>query len=819
MATALQTPKATAAGWWDRWWPYVLDFFLTLWVLRAPVGTLLFGFLLLWFAPQAQDLLVELATPGAVNGWARIGEFYFLLLFIWAMPTHYASRLLVDTDERYRARIVERDTAFINNLQKWTPRVLGALTFVVMLGAAWWSREILPDVTAAAYNRATLSWHLALVAVGIAASLVIFLLYTAWRENLAGIRAVDGLEILLEAPMAALRRWVPRLTSGARSGSESDLGPFLLLLMFVGFALAPIAFPLAFAQAFPRAMVVPFVIGGWLPLLAYLAGLGRRLRAPLITVGVALLTILPIFLGDNYPVRTIDSVKAIDEITHVSGARNTAGVVLPNAVTLWKRANQCEKTECPRPIIVAAAGGASRAGFFTAGVVGQLLDDQLRLAGKGHGLTPQQMTNRIFALSTVSGSSVGAVMTVAALAASDGGKQPCRDVNDPFWHGEKIADWRSCLEALMSGDFLTPVFTGFVFHDTFNVISKLVHSVFSPFEGRDRAAILEESFELRFKDLIGARDAGQSGLRCRGDLNCPFMTLIPTKERWLPLLLLNGTSVGSGQRVITTALNWYYEKSDSKPCTINLGDLVCQIFQRSWIFHGLLLGDKPLQFDDVRLSTAAHNSARFPLISPPGEVHDSDGTLVDRIVDGGYFENFGAQTAAELAQALITIDPNLQPFILVLSNDPTVAPKQPGKSQVKAARATDASWLTDVSGPIKAFANTRDAHGTLAVDDAELTLNRLEGLTHCNLSYIRVWAEPSLKDSSKARELSMSWWLSKPVQIYLHEQTEFTGPDQSGQWEPKNKHSNEPRIRYLLDALAKRQIGPVKRDGNPCPQE
>ena len=57
-------------------------------------------------------------------------------------------------------------------------------------------------------------------------------------------------------------------------------------------------------------------------------------------------------------------------------------------------------------------------------------------------------------------------------------------------------------------------------------------------------------------------------------------------------------------------------------------------------FERWLLSGKKV--DDVRLSTAAHNSARFPLISPPGSICNQDQAIVDRIVDGGYFENYGA---------------------------------------------------------------------------------------------------------------------------------------------------------------------------------
>ncbi len=73
--------------------------------------------------------------------------------------------------------------------------------------------------------------------------------------------------------------------------------------------------------------------------------------------------------------------------------------------------------------------------------------------------------------------------------------------------------------------------------------------------------------------------------------------------------------------------------------------------------------------DDVRLSTAAHNSARFPIISPPGAIRNREHQIVDRIVDGGYFENYGALSAMELAQAVHAIEPKLAPFVLVVSND------------------------------------------------------------------------------------------------------------------------------------------------------
>ncbi len=49
---------------WHRVWAYVLDVALAV-LLRVPVAGLLFGFVILWLTPQAQDLFVDLATADA----------------------------------------------------------------------------------------------------------------------------------------------------------------------------------------------------------------------------------------------------------------------------------------------------------------------------------------------------------------------------------------------------------------------------------------------------------------------------------------------------------------------------------------------------------------------------------------------------------------------------------------------------------------------------------------------------------------------------------------------------------------------------------
>jgi hypothetical protein len=87
------------------------------------------------------------------------------------------------------------------------------------------------------------------------------------------------------------------------------------------------------------------------------------------------------------------------------------------------------------------------------------------------------------------------------------------------------------------------------------------------------------------------------------------------------------------------------------------------------------------------------------------------------------------------------------------------------------------------SSLIEAVAKTRDARGTLAV--AQLSdLTRNLGGRNCKASFahIRVWperADPTSTQctgnfSQRPRAVSMTWWLSTPVQYHLFDEIEGT---------------------------------------------
>src|SRR5581483_5404902 len=303
------------------------------------------------------------------------------------------------------------------------------------------------------------------------------------------------------------------------------------------------------------------------------------------------------------------------------------------------------------------------------------------------------------------------------------------------------------------------------------------------------------------------------------------------------LLLLHGTSAATGRRLITMALDPAYTPAGRCPTgaplrvtsEIKAKSLTkqayvteepgqgCPIFMEATRFHTLLTNDTNVDFwaglqrlflweyireklpfifprqnlDDIRLSTAAHNSARFPVISPPGAVRNIKHNVVDRIVDGGYIENYGAITAMELAVAIHAARRELAPFVLVISNDPDENP------DLNRIEVPDTVFLTDVSIPVEAIANTRTGRGRLAVLQLNSVLDLLtRSSCGADTVHVRVWPQyveraSGGSEEKTSRPVSMSWWLSTPVQIHLHQQTEGV----------KNQNQNGSEMEKTWQAL------------------
>jgi hypothetical protein len=184
---------------------------------------------------------------------------------------------------------------------------------------------------------------------------------------------------------------------------------------------------------------------------------------------------------------------------------------------------------------------------------------------------------------------------------------------------------------------------------------------------QDRAEVLERTWEQQWE----GRDTSLSSLLLpykRGPASGGPLAegLFEASDATLPLLILASTSVEDGCRFAVSALDANLGRQ--RVATRIEDCLTLLSFERgggSYIpprnrRNSALVSSKDLddylcRNRDIRLSTAALLSARFPYVSPSGRLvkcNDTEQSTATYLVDGGYFDNTGASPIVELWAAL-----------------------------------------------------------------------------------------------------------------------------------------------------------------------
>ena len=802
-----------------------------LWVCRAAAFSALLGGLMIIKLEQARDLFADTGlTP---LEWAA----FFALLFVWAWLVHGMGRRALQFDDwvpeahreggltvHDRKRLREE----FEGPAIWIPRLLGAFVFVATALALWLTRQNLSQATGldAAEAAVSLTGKL-LIATALVGAAYLGVV-AKWREWRANLNKHDMDAPLLAEAQSVLRLLVIALAHPKRAWAEFrpllntwlNCTLIVLALVVTIVFLAAVFQPASLAEHLPRAIFLPVLLGGGILLFGEIASLSHRYMTPLLVCFFVVGAVLGYLLTHYDDVRWIATPPAGAATTSITGTQHQLG--MSEAIERWRTDNNCRDAaaDCPRPIVIVGAGGASRAGFFTATVVGVMLDAGAQNPEFGN------IRSRIFALSTVSGSSVGAVMMRAAwmdaLQNKSPDKPPCLATDTPAWFGgdgsprdkaQVSSSWRDCFQKLMAGDFLSPVFVGLAYRDLF------------PLGGVDRSGLLERSFERWYRKMTAndgrACEAGDDTGLCRPLGHLPDRP-DPTKPGdWIPLLFINGTSVATGRRIIVSDvrigcvmdgdpghrfLEYAYDYRELRDPRIRTNHSGCS--------DALADGDKQI---DLRLSTVSLMSARFPIISTQGVIWDLDGKVVDSIVDGGYFENDGLATAADIVRELQKKE--LQPIVIRIVNEPDpkldVQPMQTsdgptayaGPSQpLKVSTQSQSNRLVRDGEPElmfpplpqaerglfdsftsigRALYATRSGHedghldylrGTLAGPLTRIGVDVIDPAITTSLApeaspaEKRLFCRSPVKTATSMAFVSMSWWLSQPVQAYLDAQ-------------------------------------------------
>jgi hypothetical protein len=594
---------------------------------------------LVW-VPQGAECLRLVSQPG----WNF--PLFLFSMGAWSMAAWYSARLTLgrvfDGEAATGgATIDRRDTAFVNALRLWLPRVLGVLPGVCL--AAQFFRLGYP-----------------VLALGCGAA--------------AGAIAIF---ILQRRVWFAARFAGPPPRRGTVRFAALGQGSVLTVLAAIGASFALLlaiwAWPVAVTAVVTAPVLLCFALASWILFgdlaLTYFF---RQARLPSMAAAPLLLLLVCSLWNDNHAVALLEPEpgprihRAID--THLDA-------------WLRERAARGELVSGePFPLFLGAAeGGGIRAAYWGGIVLARLQDDSGGRFGR-----------HLFALSGVSGGSLAVGAFAALIADEHSGalaQAPCARRNP-------ARRYQQCISSVLRRDYLSPALGYLLYPDM------LQRFLPFPLAAADRARAMEAGLNAGWREATGSARFGQRFDRLwQADSHLD-----------VPSLLLNATVVNGGNRIIASDL-----VIDGRfPDAFDAFDPVLDLGQMS-------------------LSTAIHNSARFSYISPAGTVAGcgTPGHLIPcartnarhawgRVIDGGYFENSGAESVRDL---LFALRPTLlawqargyriEPVVLVISNAPGAL--APAGRQDPAQARLDITFLSELLAPPLGLFHTRDARATFAV--------------------------------------------------------------------------------------------------------
>ncbi len=646
------------------------------WLCIYPVALVAAGLGVLVLVPQGNELL---------DATARYDHLAFKIIFhasvaSWALAAWYCSRILLQRRfaGRFASRVLESDGRFTVFVRVWLPRLLGALVYAAL--ALYY---FLPGADPAQGR-----------VVAILGAL--YWLCVVYRR------------VVLTRALAAAAR-TDRLERPTRV--VLAIGLALSFALFGGFLVSDVEL----ARWLGAAPIIMLAFTSWILFGSIvLVLLPKAYGLPSLAI-VPLLFALAAGAVDNHEVRQVAAANLAPRAASIQ----TDALAWLKAQETEFRAARARGDEWFTVYVASAEGGGLRAAYWTANVLGEL-----------DNATEGRFSRRLFALSGVSGGSLGAAAFIAEVRHT----APC---NAP-----EGADARSCLRHFLRGDFLSPMVAYFLFPD--------LMQRFLPFvtiRSFDRARGLERSWEASWFETHP---------QARSNPFAAAYDELTSSENTLPRLFLNGTKVETGKRVLISPAAF---DQDEMP---DVHDLFA-IGARRW---------------SVPLSAAVHLSARFPYVSPAAKICNDGAEICaaeavwGRIVDGGYHENSGAQTAANLLRALRRAAQEFE------------ASQPPGRTRIVAqavmitndagsTRVCDpprdlpaTHWFAELLSPPTALWNSRTARGTQArraLADSAAGLRRDPLAKDCAADHMRAGTlEFSLAaaQGSPERPPALGWFLA-----------------------------------------------------------
>lgn len=668
--------------WLQKLWWFVRDVIHALRPARFSFFVALAGAVIFLVVQQGTEILRGLAEPNPDTNSVDVYRviFFYAALTIWALHSWYWSRIMLDA---HVCQVPPPDAGAsaetIKRFRRHGPRIIGMLPPLIVAVTCVFIAPRGYSSSTEGHPKSTLFFFGGLAALLALLLYLFFFLRRRWLKK----TIADGADESCSGKATAS----PEFSAERARSMRNDPGTRWAVLTFSLFALVLLLLflflPVRAGLFLGSGAIVCLAAAAWVCVGSWIVLLGSRLRLSLVGLLIAW-AILCSLWNDNHSIRTV-SIEPPFPTPSVSGK-----APVQQAFATWHDAVQkayplgtSGPAPAARPIfIVATEGGGIRAAYWTALVLAALQDRSLDQRKSWMEANPGQppppdFASHLFAVSGVSGGSLGAVVFNALL------------VENVAYPMENRA------HDILRQDFLSPTLAALFFPD---LVQRFVPY---PISLADRGAVLEKAWEYGWERTISGADKGGDRANRLGQ---PFRKLW---QDWrgeipLPALFLNGTRVESGKRIITSNL------------AINPGSRVdfadaedAQVQLRSDGSH------------DIPLSTAAHMSARFTYVSPAGLLPDNG-----HVVDGGYFENSATATALEV---LYEVEGAIQkeqkehpreivvPVVIEIRNGPTKEkPNSSAQAQSTPEPSKRRDFLSEVLAPVGTLVNTRDARGTFS---------------------------------------------------------------------------------------------------------
>jgi len=600
------------------------DLFAVLLACRLSTLLTVLGFVFFVLVGQGREFVEALGSETQDPRYWAHQLFFLAAVLIWFGTTWLTSIALLANPPSRAAG----DSRRLKKIERFMPR---ALAFLSVLSVAIGSIAAAQHVQGAAYT-----------------ILAAVLLALAWKYE-DGLREALALKsrVAVPAKINALLRRAPE--EPPLEFSVSGITRALLVVLGASWALLAlfVVSPVWLPQGIGTLAIVLFAWSGWLVFGNFvLTCIPRMNRAPTLFLVLIAWAVAISSLNDNHRVR--EAGEGAPTVPRGPGLREH----------FEKWIASSERGRDPKRrypvVIVAAEGGGIRAAYWTATLLAAIQEREPSFA------------RHVYAISGVSGGSVGAVAFDALLAQSPGAGGKLCDVL-----GKVETSLSRCTAHVLGEDFLSPTLAAFLFPD---LVQRFLPF---PVERFDRARALETSWEDAWRKGMGNDRLAEpfDGL-WKGD-----------RTHRIPSLFLNGTWVETGKRMLASNL------------AVDVG-----IFNDTADVFSFI--DYP-----IAASTAAHLSARFTYVSPAGSLRKrNEKETAAHVVDGGYFENSGTATALDVLAALYGRGEklNLDFVVVYVNNDPG----EEETSTAEPARPAPLRWLTELMSPIDALFNTRVARGT-----------------------------------------------------------------------------------------------------------